>query len=130
MGGAMTIDDARASLAAWGDWQRSVDAQWHGYPRCAPFTRAGSNIELTGPAVSRPPDDVARVEGVLCQIKVAAVLLYRALEQEYLHQTSQEESAQRCRCSIATFKTRRQAGESWVAGALSVRAGSVRGLVC
>ena len=111
------IDDVRALLKAWADWQRMGTGQNIGYPKSSAFIHADEGRE-TGTA--NCTNCIAeQIERTLCILKSISPLLFQCLLCEYLYELTNQQSANKLKCSEKTFKNKRKEAEYFIAGSFS-----------
>lgn len=108
------IDDVRMILKTWADWVRSGTGENLSYPKSSAFIHADEGRETSATYCS---NEVAeKVERVMCLLKSISPMLFQCLLCEYLYELTNQEAADKLKCSEKTFKNRRKEAEYFIAG--------------
>ena len=108
------IDDVRALLKTWAEWQRTGTGQNIGYPKSSAFIHADEGRET---CTANNSNDVAeKVERAMCILKSISPMLFQCLLCEYLYELTIREAAERLKCGEKTYRLRRQEAEYFIAG--------------
>jgi len=108
------IDDVRVLLRTWAEWVRTGTGENLSYPRSSAFIHADEGRE-TATAIS--DNEVAeKVERVMCLLKSISPMLFQCLLCEYLYELTNQQAADKLKCSEKTFKIKRKEAEHFIAG--------------
>jgi len=108
------IDDVRALLKTWAEWQRIGTGQNIGYPKSSAFIHADEGRE-TGTA-NNTNTVAEKVERAMCILKSISPLLFQCLLCDYLYELTIREAADKLKCSEKTYRLRRKEAEYFIAG--------------
>lgn len=108
-----TLRKAQELLKVWATWMNQTSGATLGFPSAAPY--AGERIDQAHTGYVNNPD-AEKVERAMCILKAINYQSYIAVACWYLSEMDRHEAADVCRCSKASYDTRKRNGEWFVVG--------------
>lgn len=111
------IDDVRALLRVWAEWQNAGTGQNIGYPKSSAFIHADEGRETCAASDSNETAEV--VEWAMGVLKSTWPKLFECLLCEYVYKLTIHQAADRIGRGEKTYRTWRKEGERFISGVIA-----------